>query len=141
MNGAIEETACNTITFTMELSSVFNRIYFLLELKQASPDVRIFMLQNITPGQLACIGEIARRIYHQTFPLLAQDVTYFDDRSLVLRVLFSLRVSFRRKVVTLLRYHRFIGVSDTPVAKSQRKFLLSNEHTSFIRIDDIKPLK
>ena len=108
MNGAIEETACNTITFTMELSSVFNRIYFLLELKQASPDVRIFMLQNITPGQLACIGEIARRIYHQTFPLLAQDVTYFDDRSLVLRVLFSLRVSFRRKVATLLRYHRML---------------------------------
>ena len=92
----------------MELSSVFNRIYFLLELKQASPDVRIFMLQNITPGQLACIGEIARRIYHQTFPLLAQDVTYFDDRSLVLRVLFSLRVSFHRKVATLHRYHRML---------------------------------
>ena len=39
------------------------------------------MLRDITAGQLACIGEVARRIYHQTYPLLAQDVTYFDDRS------------------------------------------------------------
>ena len=67
----------------MELMSIFNRIHFLLELKYASPDVRIFMLQNITPGQLACIGEISRRIYHQTFPLLAQDVTYFDDMHII----------------------------------------------------------
>ena len=93
----------------MELSSVFNRIHFLLELKYASPDVRIFMLQSITPGQLACIEEIARRIYHQTFPLLTQDRVYFNDRSLVLRKLFSLRVSFRRKVATLVRYHRMMS--------------------------------
>ena len=58
---------------------------------------------------MACIGEIARRIYHQTFPLLTQDVTYFNDRSLVLHVLFSLRVSFRRKVATLVRYHRMLS--------------------------------
>ena len=38
-------------------------------------------------GQLACISEIAHRIYHQTNPLLAKDVNYFDDRSLVLRFL------------------------------------------------------
>ena len=38
-------------TFAMELSSVSNRVQFLLELKDASPDVRIVMLQNITPGQ------------------------------------------------------------------------------------------
>ena len=55
------------------------------------------MLRDITAGQLACIGEVARRIYHQIYPLMAQDVTYFDDRSLVLRSLFSARVSFRRK--------------------------------------------
>ena len=67
------------------------------------------MLQTITPGQMACIGEIAKRIYHQTFPLLTQDVAYFDDRSLVLRVLFSSRVSFRRKVATLVRYHRMMS--------------------------------
>ena len=67
------------------------------------------MLQNITPGQLACIEEIARRIYHQTFPLLTQDRIYFNDRSLVLRKLFSLRVSFRRKVATLVRYHRMMS--------------------------------
>ena len=93
----------------MELSSVFNRIHFLLELKYASPDVRIFMLQNITPGQLACIEEIARTIYHLTFPLLTQDRVYFNDRSLVLRKLFSLRVFFRRKVATLVRYHRMMS--------------------------------
>ena len=67
------------------------------------------MLQNITPGQFACIEEIARRIYHQTFPLLTQDRVYFNDRSLVQRKLFSLRVSFRRKVATLVRYHRMMS--------------------------------
>ena len=93
----------------MELSSVSNRIQFLLELKDASPDVRIFMLQNTTPGQLVCISEIARRIYHQTFPLLTLDLAYFDDRSLVLRKLFSFRVSFRRKGVTLVHYHKMMS--------------------------------
>ena len=66
-------------TFAMELSSVSNRIQFLLELKDTSPDVRIFMLKNITPGQLLCISEIARQIYHQTFPLLTRDLAYFDE--------------------------------------------------------------
>ena len=61
-----------------------------------------------TAGHLACIGEVARRIYHQTYPLMAQDVTYFDDRSLVLRSLFSARVSFRRKKAVLIRYHRMM---------------------------------
>ena len=59
----------------MELSSVFNRIHFLLELKNASGDDRIIMLEYITPGQMACIGEIARRIYHHTFPLLIRSNT------------------------------------------------------------------
>ena len=66
-------------TFAMELSSVSNGIQFLLELKDASPDVRIFMLQNITPGQSLCISKIACRIYHQTFPLLTRDMAYFDE--------------------------------------------------------------
>ena len=93
----------------MELSSVSNRNQFLLELKDASPDVRIFMLQNITLGHLLCISEIARRIYHQTVPLLTRDLAYFDDWSLVLRKLLSLRVSFRRKVVTLVNYHKMMS--------------------------------
>ena len=93
----------------MELSSVFHRIHFLLELKNASGDDRIIMLEYITPGQMACIGEIARRIHHHTFPLLIQDLAYFEDRSLVLCVLFSLRVSFRGKVATLVRYHRILS--------------------------------
>ena len=93
----------------MELPSVFNQIHFLVELKHASPDDRITMLQNITPGQMACIGEIARRIYNQTFPLLAIDTSYFDYRSLVLCILFSLRVSFYGKVATLVRYHRMMS--------------------------------
>ena len=29
------------------------------------------MLKEITAGQLACIGEVAHRIYHWTYPLLA----------------------------------------------------------------------
>ena len=57
---------------------------------------------------MACIGEIARRIYHHTFPLLIRDLA-FEDRSLVLRILFSLRVSFRGKVATLVRYNRIFS--------------------------------
>ena len=93
----------------MELSSISNRIHFLLELKNASGDDRIIMLEYITPGQMACIGEIARRIYHHTFPLLIRDLTYFEDRRLVLRVLFSLRVSFHGKVATLVRFRRILS--------------------------------
>ena len=65
-----------------------------------APNDRIAMLQNITPGQLDSIGEITRRIYDQKFPLLVQDLGYFDDRSLVVRFLFADRVSFRRKKAT-----------------------------------------
>ena len=75
----------------MELSSVFNQIHFLLELKNASGDDRIIMLEYITPRQMA------RRIYHHTFPLLIRDLDYFEDRSLVLRILFSLRDLFVEK--------------------------------------------
>ena len=81
----------------MELSSVLNRVYFLLELKNAPGDDRIIMLEYLTPRQMSCIGEIACKIYHHTFPLLIRDLAYLEDRSLVLRVLFSLRVSFREK--------------------------------------------
>ena len=70
---------------------LYNRIYYLDALRDAQWEDRLKMLRDITAGQLACIGEVARRIYHQTYPLLAQDVTYFDDRSLVLRSLFSAR--------------------------------------------------
>ena len=90
----------------MELSFVYNRIHVLLDLKYASPDIRISMLQIITLGQVACISEIARRIYHQAFPLLTRDLTFFDNRSLVLWKLFSFRVSFRGKVATLVRYQK-----------------------------------
>ena len=63
----------------MELSSVYNRIYYLDDLRDAQREDRLKMLRDITAGQLACIGEVARRIYHQTYPLLTQDVTYFND--------------------------------------------------------------
>ena len=66
------------------------------------------MLQSITHGQMDCIAEIARRIYNQTFPLLTRYLTYFENRNLVLRLLISERVSFRRKVNTLVRNHRII---------------------------------
>ena len=87
------EIASKEYTFIMELSSVFTRSYFLLEMKHASPDDRIFMLQNTTSGQLACIGEIARRIYHQTFPLLTQVMTYFDDRITITDTIFIKSIS------------------------------------------------
>ena len=65
----------------MELSSVYNRIHYLDALRDAHRKDRLKILTDKTAGQLACIGEVARRIYHQTYPLMAQDVTYFDDRS------------------------------------------------------------
>ena len=99
---------CHVPMSRMELSSVYNRIYYLDALRDAQREDRLKMLRDITAGQLACIGEVARRIYQQTYPLLAQDVTYFDDRSLVLRSLFSARVSFRRKKAILIRYHRMM---------------------------------
>ena len=92
----------------MDLSNVFNRIHYLVALKNAQRDGGITMLQNITRGQLACKGEIVHRIVSQIYPFLPRDLNYFDDRSLVSRTLFSERVSFRRKVVTLLHYHRVI---------------------------------
>ena len=92
----------------MELSSVYNRIHYLVALKNAERDYRITMLQNITSGQLDCIGGIAHRIYDQTFPLLVQNLGYFDDRSLVLRFVFEDRESFRRKKATLDQYQRMI---------------------------------
>ena len=92
----------------MELSSVYNRIHYLVALKTAQRDDRMAMLQNITPGQLDCIREIAHRICDQTFPLLVQGLGYFDERSLVLRFLFADRVSFCRKKAALVHYHRMI---------------------------------
>ena len=61
----------------IELSSVFNQIHFLLEFKNASGNDRIIMLEYITLGQMACIGEIAHRIYHPTLSLLIRDLAYF----------------------------------------------------------------
>ena len=54
----------------MELSSIFNQIHFLVELKNALGEDRIIMFEYITPGQMPFIGEIARRIYHHTFPFV-----------------------------------------------------------------------
>ena len=100
----------------MELSSVYNRIHYLVALKNAQRDDRITMLQNITPGQLDCVGETAHRIYDQTFLLLVQDLGNFDDMSLLLRFLFAIRdptprsecLSVELKKTTLVHYHRMI---------------------------------
>lgn len=86
----------------MDNSSVYNRIHYLIALRNAGPDERLFMLRYITPGQIECIGEIARRIYDQAFPLLLRDVEHFRRKRQVLRSLFSQRVSFRRKAITLV---------------------------------------
>ena len=106
-NLARQRTQIST-TANMALSTVFNRIHYLVALKKAPREDRITMLQNITSGQLACIGEIVCRIYNKSFPLLTRDLNDFDDRSLALRTLFSDRVSFRRKVTTLVHYNRMI---------------------------------
>ena len=66
------------------------------------------MLKGIVPGQLDCIGEIARRIYNQTMPLLERDLIFFRDMALVLRFLFSAKISFRRKKAMLICYHELI---------------------------------
>ena len=92
----------------MELSSVYNRTHYLVALKNAQWDDKITMLRNITPEQLDYTGEIAHRIYDQTFPLLVQDLGYFDDRSLVLGFLFADRVSFCRKKATFVYYHSIL---------------------------------
>lgn len=92
----------------MDQSSVYNRIHYLLALKNAGATDRVNMLRNLTPGQMDCLGEIARRIYDQRFPILARDVCYLRRNRLVLRSIFSGRVSFRRKVVTLIRHHALI---------------------------------
>ena len=102
------ENPCHVPMSRMELSSVYNRIHYLDALRDAQREDRLTMLRDITAGQLTCIGEVTRRIYYQTYPLLLQDVTYFDDRNLVLRSLFSARVSFRRKKAILIRYHRMM---------------------------------
>ena len=85
------------------------------------------MLKDKTAGQLACIGEVARRIYHQTYPLLAQDMTYFDDRSLVLRFLFSARVSFGEKSrLDMLSQDDLTHFTTLlPLCHDQREFLMS----------------
>ena len=50
-------------------------------------------------GMLDCIGEIARRIYDQTYPLLERYLNYFDDRSFVLQFLLWLEyLSVERKL-------------------------------------------
>ena len=75
---------CHVPTSRMELSSVFNRIHYLHAFRNAKQEHRLKMLKDITVRQLACIGEVARRIYHQTYHLLAQDVTYFDAMLFIL---------------------------------------------------------
>ena len=42
----------------MELSSVYNSVDYLVTLRNAQRDDRLKMLQNITSGQLTCIGEM-----------------------------------------------------------------------------------
>ena len=81
----------------IEISTVFDQIHFLLELKNASGDERIIMLEYITRGQTDCIGDIARKIYHHIFPLLIPDLAYFEDRSLVLHINFHFGYLFVEK--------------------------------------------
>lgn len=90
----------------MDRSSIYN--HYLLALKNAIPTDRKNMVQNINLGQMECVGEIARRIYDQAFPLLRQDVDHFRRKRLVLRSLFSHRVSFRRKATTLMHNHALV---------------------------------
>ena len=66
------------------------------------------MIRNITPGQMECVVEIVRRIYDQVFPLFTRDLEHFRRKRMVLRSLFSQRISFRRKVTTLMQNHALV---------------------------------
>ena len=92
----------------MEQSAVFNRIHFLLALQRASVRDRVNMLRNLTPGQMECIGQVARTIYDQNIAILPMDINFFRHKILILRRLFSCRVNFVRKVTTLVRHHDLI---------------------------------
>ena len=87
---------------------MFNRLHFLLALQRASVRDRVNTLRNLTPGQMESIGQVARRIYNQNFPILARDIAFFRHRRQILRSLFSSRVNFVRKVATLVRQHDLI---------------------------------
>ena len=94
----------------LELSNVYKRIYYLVKLRELTVEVRLFFLKKyISPDTLNCIGEIARKIYNENIPILERDIIFFDDMDLVMRFLFSDKISFRRKKAMLIHNHTIIN--------------------------------
>lgn len=91
----------------MELSQTFIRIHFLNALRNANPRDRRQMVENITPGQINAISEVAYHIINRLIPILIIDWPYFRRR-LFLRQLSSPIVSFAVKRRVLLHRHAIL---------------------------------
>lgn len=87
----------------MERSQAFLRIHFLTALRNASAPIRYQMIENITPGQMGAITEVAYHVVNTIIPTLMVDRDYFRRYRLVLRILASQRTSFNVKRRVLLR--------------------------------------
>lgn len=88
----------------MEMSQTFLRIHYLNALRDASSSNRYQMIQNITPGQMGAIAEVARHVINRLIPIMIIDVRYFRRYRLVIRQLSSTRASFAVKRRVLLHH-------------------------------------
>ena len=66
------------------------------------------MLRTLTLRQMDCLIEIAHRIYDQKFSILPRDILFLGRNKPVLQIVFSGRISLRRKVAILILHHTFI---------------------------------
>ena len=89
-------------------SKVYQKLNFLLHLKDASVPERQNMLSNLTQGQVEAIREVAMRVVNGVINPMRRDVEAFQRKRLVLRSLASSRVSHRRKKTTIQRHHTMI---------------------------------
>ena len=68
------------------------------------------LLTSITPGQIAAISEVAKRLIDGTIGPIRGDIRVFSRNRLALRALASNRVSDARKKNVLLRHLSLIPV-------------------------------
>ena len=94
----------------MDHSKVYQRIHFLLYLKDAPVTERQMMITNITPGQLDAIIEVIVRIVNGIVSPLRRDVQLFHRRQRLFRTITSSRVSFTRKKALLRRHHSIVPI-------------------------------
>ena len=94
----------------MNHSKVYQKLNFLLHLKDAAVAARRNLLSNLTQGQVEAIGEIAKRVVNGRISPLRRDVGAFQRKKLVWRTLASSRVSHARKKTLVQRHHNMIPV-------------------------------